>query len=176
MWQRPAIPSPTTEPVALEQAKRQCRIFHDDDDAYLADLITVARSHVEKYCGALFAERVVELVADDWADLALLPVVPVGDVTAITYIDIDGVEQTVGEGVYELANGGLSPLYGQSWPAKQYGSHITVAATVGYADADPVIKHAMLLLISDMYERREPEPSTERTTLDDLLANHREYA
>lgn len=175
MWQKPAIPSPTTEPVTLEQAKRQCRIFHDDDDGYLSDLIPVARSHVEKYCGALFAEREVELVADDWADLVLLPITPVVDVAAVTYTDMDGVDQTVGEGVYEVINGGLSPLYGQNWPAKRYGSRIIVAAMVGYADADPVARHAMLLLISDMYARREPEPAVERTNLDDLLANHREY-
>lgn len=176
MWQRPAIPSPTTEPVTLEQAKRQCRIFHDDDDGYLTELILVARSHVEKYCGALFGEREVELVADDWADLALLPITPVVDVTAVTYTDMDGVEQTVGEGVYEVINGGLSPLYGQFWPAKLHGSRIIVAATVGYTDVDPAARHAMLLLISDTYARREPEPTVERTTLDDLLANHREYS
>ncbi|MBL0934836.1 MAG: phage head-tail connector protein [Rhizobiaceae bacterium] len=175
MWQRPTIPSPTTEPVSLEQAKRQCRVFHDDDDAYLGELISVARSHVEKYCGALFAERAVDLVADDWSDLSVLPVVPAGDVTAVTYTDADGAEQTIGEGVYELVDGGLRLLRGQNWPAKQFGSRITVSASVGRVP-DPTVRHAMLLLISDMYERREPEPSSARSTLDDLLANHREYA
>lgn len=175
MWQRPTIPSPTTEPVSLEQARRQCRVFHDDDDAYLGELVSVARSHVEKYCGALFAERTVDLVADDWSDLSVLPVVPVGDVTAVTYTDAAGADQTIGEGVYELVDGGLRLQYGQNWPAKQFGSRITVSASVGRV-ADPAVRHAMLLLISDMYERREPEPSSERSTLDDLLANHREYA
>jgi len=105
----------------------------------------------------------------------LLPVVPVIDVTAVTYTDAAGDEQTVDESAYEVVNGGLVLLYGQNWPAKQFGSRITVSATVGRAP-EPEVRHAMLLLISDMYERREPEPSTERSTLDDLLANHREYS
>jgi len=175
MWQRPTIPNPTTEPVTLEQAKRQCRVFHDDDDAYFEEIIQVARSHVEKYCGALFAEREIELIASEWCDLEYLPVIPVSAVASVTYTDVDGAEQTVPTENYELVDGALHPIYGQVWPAKRFGSRVTVSVTAGATSIEPPVRHAMLLLISDTFDSREPQPSSGRTTLDDLLANHREY-
>jgi uncharacterized phiE125 gp8 family phage protein len=175
MWQKPVVPAPTTEPISLIQAKRHCRIFHDDDDEYLADLIVVARAHVERYCGALFGQRDVDLTADDWADLDAFPVTPVTDVL-ISYIGLDGLPVSLDDEAFDLRNGGIVLTNANAWPARQSGSQISVVATTGYAEPDAPVRHAMLLLLSDMYERREPEPAAGRTTLDDLLANHREYA
>ena len=176
MWLTASIPPPAVNPVSLEEAKWQCRVIHDDDDDYIEHLIVVALDHVEKYCGALFASRTGVFEASGWGDLSRLPSGPVTSVTGITYVDTIGDDQTVNPTVYELRLGGAFLRPGSQWPAAQLGSRITVTAEVGAAECPPAVKHAILLLVSDMYERREPEPAVERTTLDNLLSNHRYYA
>ena len=155
--------------MTLAEAKRQCRIEHNDDDSYLGHLIEVARDYVEKYCGTLFAACYVALTATNWADLAVLPI-KVGALVSVSYTDVTGDLQALAD--VELR--GCKIVHVAVWPDKQPGSQITVAATVGGV-CPAAVKHAMLLLISDMNERREPEPSIERTTFDNLLTNYRFY-
>lgn len=174
MWLTVTIPAPQTEPITLEEAKRQCNILHDDADEYLTHLVKVARAHVESYCGALFAVREAEFEASEWADLVRLPAVPVTDIPSIEYIDPAGGVQTIDDTTYEVRCGGVWLKPGNRWPQIQLGSRITVTASVG-DDCPAPVKHAMLLMISDMNERREPEPSVDPTTFDHLLVNYRYY-
>jgi uncharacterized phiE125 gp8 family phage protein len=175
MWIRQTVPPPPTEPVTLAEAKRQCNVFHDDDDPFFGHLIAVARAHVEGYCSWLLGVREIDLVATEWSDLATFPLQPVIDVTAISFSDADGERQTVDDAIYTLRNGCVALVPGHSWPTKMTGSEVTVAVKVGENGVPAPVKHAMLLMISDMYERREPEPSIGRTTFDDILTNHRFY-
>lgn len=157
--------------MTLAEAKRQCRIFHSDDDDYCSHLISVGRDHVEGYCSALYGARDLILEATSWADLAGLPVSVTG-VSAIDYIDAAGDEQTLSEDDFQYVDGAIVPT--AEWPEIQADTRIAVAASV-ISPCPPSVKHAILLLVSDMYERREPEPAVERTTLDNLLSNHRHY-
>lgn len=147
------------EPVTLTEAKLHCRVDFADDDDLLERLISVARDHVERYCGVRFASETVEITCDCFADFARLPEAPVSSVTKIAYVDTAGATQTLDTSVYELRPDGLEPSialkYGQQWPAIQLGSRITVTAVVGYGDAPEAVKHAMLMLIGAWYENRE---------------------
>lgn len=168
----------TDEPVSLVEAKRQVHAEDfADDDAQLGLLISAARDHVEKYCNTRFAAQTVTIKCDCFADMVRLPEAPVSSVTSITYVDTSGVTQTLADTVYELRADGLESSitlkYGQSWPTNQPKSRITVTAVVGYTDAPPAVKHAMLLWLSSGYEMRENASADAWTTFDCLLSNNR---
>lgn len=178
MWY-PAVvtTAPSAEPVTLPEAKKHVRAeYHTDDDAYITGLIASARDHVERYTGTFVAARSAVIKCDCFSDFWHVPLAPVRSV-AITYVDTDGVEQTLADTVYELRNEDLSTAivlkYGQTWPATQPGSRITVTAETGYTLMPPALKHAVLVWIGDAYEVRENAPSGDRTAFDDLLTNFR---
>jgi len=178
MWYPTTITTPAaSEPVSQQDAKRRLRIDFDDDNADIDLMIESARDHAEKYCNVRFAYQTVEMKCDGFCDLERLPEAPVSSVTSITYADTDGATQTLATSVYELRNDGLEAAivrkYGQQWPAIQSGSRITVTAVVGYADAPPAVKHAILLFIADAYEVRENAKLDDWTALDALLCNYR---
>lgn len=175
MWY-PAKPTgATVEPVTLDEAKRQARVMHNDDDAHLTHLIAAARDHVERYTGAAWAQQAVEVMCDGWSDLSRLPVFPVQSVV-IEYVDAAGDEQTLPGTVYEFRPDAAAVVLrpGQQWPATAVGTRISVTAVVGGA-TPPSVKHAILMLLSDLNENREIDAADARTTLDNLLANHRFY-
>jgi uncharacterized phiE125 gp8 family phage protein len=178
MWYPAKTVEPATaEPVTLDGVKRRLRVSFTDEDADMELMIASARDHAEKYCNVLFAEHTVELRCDCWADLARLPVAPVASVTSIAYVDTDGITTTLPDTEYELLAEALEacivPTYGKQWPAIQSGSRITVTAVVGYGEAPPAVKHALLLFIADAYEVRENAKVEDWTALDALLCNYR---
>lgn len=177
MWYTPTVTvEPGNEPVTLQEAKRQVRAEDfADDDAYLQDLIAVARSHVEGYCGARFASQTVEIECDDFADFAHVSVSPITSVSGIEYVDTGGEPATVGEDVYELRGNAIVLTHGKSWPARQPKSLITATLEVGFFECPPAVKHAMRLWIADAYANRENAAAPEWTALDALLCNHRYY-
>lgn len=99
------------------------------------------------------------------ASSIVIPAWPLVSVESIKYFDGDGVEQTLGEAIYEVDTDRrpgvvwLAPE--QSWPDLQPGRHnaITVNCTVGFDAVDnPPPEHAveaMLLLIAHWARNRE---------------------
>lgn len=176
MWYPPKVVTPPTDPISVEDAKRQCVVLHDDDDGLFEGYIAAARDYVEKYTGTPLAPQTVEIKCDSFADMARLPVAPVLSV-AISYIDTAGEEQTLTDDLYELRADGLDasaiPAYGKQWPVPRHGSRITVTADVGYEQLPASIRHAMLLWISDAYEQRENAATPSWTAFDSLLCNYR---
>jgi uncharacterized phiE125 gp8 family phage protein len=176
MWYPPKVVTPPTEPLTAEDAKRQCVVLHDDDDALFEGLIAAARDYVERYTGTPLAPQTVEVKCDRFTDMARLSVAPVVSV-AIAYVDTAGTEQTIADADIDLRADGLEasvvPAYGKQWPAVRMGSRITVTAEVGYETLPASIKHAMLLWIADAYEQRENAALPSWTAFDALLCNYR---
>ncbi len=181
MWYPTRVTTPaTSEPVTVEEAKRRLHVTFDDDDEDIKLMISSMRDHAEKYCNTRLASQTVEMKCDGFCDFARLPEAPVASVTSIAYVDTDGNDQTLADTVYELRNDGLEVAiilkYGQQWPATQMASRITVTAVVGYVEAPPAVKHAILLNIADGYENRENAELEEWTAFDALLCNFRRGA
>lgn len=177
MWYPPKVTTPSTEPVSVAEAKRQCNVLHDDDDALFTALIAAARDHVERYCGTPLATQTVEVKCDAFCDLRRLALAPAQSVSSISYIDTSGDEQTLPAPSYEQRFDGLEaaivPAYGQRWPVKQIGSRITLTLVVGYEAIPAAVKHAMLLWIAEAYLNRENTETPEWTAFDTLLTNYR---
>jgi hypothetical protein len=140
--------APLQEPLTLDEAKLQCRIdpgFNDDDD-YVTSLMIGARQHVEKLMRRAIFPRGMQLFMDHfpfpiydgtinindrhclygyfWHALAIrLPRPRCLSVQSITYIDLNGVTQTLPTTQYfvdinsEPAR--IVPQPGQYWPYTQ---------------------------------------------------------
>jgi len=180
MWYPSTVTvAPTTEPVALDQAKQQCIVDTTDDDTLLGRLIKAARAHVEEYCNARWAEQTIVSKCDSFADFARLSEGPLNSVTSISYVDPAGETQTLDAAVYEARKDGLEPSVGlksgQTWPRILFGSRITLTAVYGGSVPESV-QHAMLIWIEDAYLNRENAERLALTVFDSLLCNHRRGA
>lgn len=181
MWYPAAVTAAAaSEPVSAAEVKAQTTIDFTDDDALITLLIAGARAFAEKYTGTRLVTQTVSVKCDCFADMEKLPEAPVQSITSISYIDVDGVTQTLATSVYELRNDVLQTSivlkFNQVWPSIQVGSRITVVAVVGYAAVPDDIKRAILLYIADGYADRENDKETGWTCFDSLLINHRRNA
>jgi uncharacterized phiE125 gp8 family phage protein len=184
MWNTPTVVvAPAVEPVTLAEAKIQCRV--DDDDTSFDDdlnhLVKAARVHAEYYCGVYFATQTVRAQCDSFIDMARLPMAPVQSVSSIAYIDTAGDPQTVAAETFSLRQDAFEPAIrikrGQTWPAIEIGSRITLEAVVGGVPDDDV-RHAMKMLVAHWFVTREAViigtiTANVPISVDALLANHR---
>lgn len=188
MWYPPTVTvAPASEPVTLAEAKLHCRVDGDDEDVWFNTRIAAVRSYVEKYTGIYVTARTVTVKCDSFTDFANIPVLPLGAVSSVSYVDVAGNTQTLPSSVYEVRSDGLEASVvlkaGQSWPTIQTGSRITLTASAGYAVVQDDLKTAILFLVADAYRSREnttigvgitqtPELPHAVTA---LLANYRVY-
>ncbi len=187
MWYQPTIIEPVAgEPVSLDDAKAQCGVLAAETsfDAQIARLIRAARAHVEAYCGILLGAQTVAASCDGFADLLRPPVVPIGSVDTIEYVDVDGDDQHLPDTVYEAHLDGMEPSIvlrsGQSWPAILPRSRVVLTVVAGLDPLPDDIQHAMLLLIAHWFAVREAVNvgnivSSVPMSVDALLANHRRW-
>lgn len=180
MWYPATITvAAAAEPVSLTAAKEQCHVEAADTtfDNELNRLIAAARGYAERVCGVRFYTQTVAIKCDSFDDLAWLPEAPVQSITSIEYVDTSGASQTLASSVYEERLDGLDPQvvlkYGQTWPAIQPGSRITVTAVVGHATVPDDVLQAMLLYIEHLFTGVEMTALGGWTDVDNLLFNHR---
>ena len=159
------ITAPQAEPVTLDAAKQHLAVAHTGDDLMISTLITAARQALDGPDGILgraLMPQVWQLVLDRFPpDVVSIPLSPTLSVTQVTYIDVDGVQQTVSDNDYLWENDS-EPA--RMWPVAQWPTTkdrpgaVRITFSAGYADAESVpapLRAAMLLHISDMYVNRE---------------------
>ncbi len=163
------ITHPTSEPVdLLNDVKPHLRLYHSEEDAYLAGRIRAARQHVEwVLTKRALITQTLELTLRRWPDSGVirLPQPPLQSVTHIKYIDSSNTEHIIEGG--DLANyiidtdsepGEITPL--TSWPSVtlRKTAAIKVRYVAGYASAadipEPLIQ-GLLMLVGHFYENRE---------------------
>lgn len=164
--------APTSEPLALADAKAQILISDDitDQDVYIeTTLIPAVRDRAELATQRAMLPQAWDLVRDGFpVDGYLeLPKPPLVSVTHVKYRDTAGVLQTWAASNYVVEapagprcrRGRLSLAYGVTWPStyRQAGD-VTVRFICGYANAasvPPLLKAAMLLDLATLYAQRE---------------------
>lgn len=173
--------APAVEPVTVADVKMACRIIDDSEDSYLSLLISTARRYGETITGRSFITQGWRLTLDSfpgpgqmgvpWGKAYGIPghaIVlergPVTAVTSITYIGMDGTQQTMPPSDYTWVDSGsiarVTPVFGKIWPIPlpQIGA-VQVNYTAGFgATADLVpetVRHWMLVRVATMYENRE---------------------
>lgn len=175
--------APSAEPLTLEQVKAHLKVEIADDDALIGALLTAARQHLDGadgWLGRALMPQTWKLTLDDfprgraggrtgWIKLPLPPLIAVD---SVTYVDADGVGQTLAESGYQLIAGGdwpscLAPAWNSEWPATRgQPSAVSVTFQCGYAgataspvdaatDVPETVRAAMKLLIGHWYQNRE---------------------
>lgn len=151
-------------------------------DPMLNMLITAARQHAETYLKRALITQTMDLHLDHFPCWGItLP--PLQSVTAITYFDSNGVEQTLTADQYLVDSttqpARITPAYGLVWPTTQYRNNaVKVRFVAGYGAASAVpacIKNWMLIRIKTLWDQRDQltkqlgMPVFETTWVDGLL-------
>ena len=179
--------APVAEPISLDEAKRHVRIDIDetDHDDYLQDLITVAREQVEMITWRRLGSQTWYAYLDDWpsADYIELPFGSLISVTAIKYTDVDGDESTWSSAEYivgtDYQKGRITLADGYTWPSENlYPSNpIEIEFVCGVVTIPAQVKHAMKMIISELFENRETSivgvSFQEMEMVNNLLSNYR---
>jgi len=182
------IDPPEDAVVSLEEAKAHLRVDHDDDNDYIESLVDVATATIDGpagWLGRCLVEQTLEWRGPGFAPCdGRLPYPPVISVESVKYDDNVGAEQTVPNGNYRVVGQPSQPrlilAFGASWPSARCDDE---AVRVRYVAGWPVetegdgedavttwtgpapIRHAILLMVSQLYENREAASETPQAEL-----------
>ena len=182
--------APVVQPISLNEVKRHLRIDIDDvdQDDYLQDLIVVARRRVESITWRKLITQTWYAYLQNWprGEYIELPFGSLQSVTAIKYTDDDGDESTWSSSEYivgtDYQKGRITLADGYTWPNETlYPSNpIEIEFLCGYglaASVPPELKHAMKMIISELFENREISivgvSFQEMDTINNLLSDYR---
>lgn len=162
------VTAPATEPLTVAQVADHLRLDQGNEDDYLESLISAARELVESETNRALITQTWEISWNSWPRFPIeLPKSPLVSVTSVKYLDDTGTETTWSASNYRVkAFAGPRPLpgrvslaYGITLPTNQSVSDsIVIRYVAGYGAATSVpkaIKQAILLVIGEMYARRE---------------------
>jgi len=156
----------TAAVVTAAEFKTHARIYHTQDDAYIATLILSATQVIEAetrraLINRSFAYQLEGFPADGEI---ILPRSPLSSVTSVTYTDAAGATQTLSASLYHVYSvngvGRVVLKSTESWPATvgTGALDVTVNFVAGYgataASVPVALDHAVLLQATHMYENR----------------------
>jgi uncharacterized phiE125 gp8 family phage protein len=149
--------------ITLNQAKVQCRVDTDDDDAYITSLISVAQASIDgKYgIGVALQPNTYRMSYDKfpWIGGMTIGIYPVISIDLITYLDMDGNLQTLDPSIYtyDLDANPVEVLrfYNAAFPTTlPTPGAIKINFTAGFQTVPADLVQAMLFIIGHMYENR----------------------
>lgn len=179
------VVEPTTSAVSVSEAKEHLVITDSDHDVLLSRLILAAERHAESYLGGFISTRTVELVANAFPSSSelQLPTFPIQTVSSVTYTDSNGDSQSFTAYREDLngKNGKLVALNGWADTQENTPDAVKVRMVVGYTSVPEDIRHAILLKVAELFERREEavigaSVSPSMNTFKTLLNMHRRFA
>lgn len=131
-------------------------------DLLLSALIVTARQQAEHRTGRALIEQQWVLSLAEFEARIDLPKPKLVSVQSVTYLDANGVRQTLANTEYQVVTseliGYIKPAYGKTWPAcRVQPESVQITFTAGYgASASSVpqsIKDWMLMAINTMYNQ-----------------------
>ena len=162
--------APAVEPVSLAEAKAHLRVDISDDDSYISALITAARQYVEEYLDRALIAQQLTMRMDSFPYEFELPRPPMASSgtltsTSITYTleAATPTTTTLSTATYRVDRndtpGRIRTIYGGTWPSHLADPNaVSVTWWAGYgssgSDVPAAIRHAMLMIIGHLYERR----------------------
>ncbi len=150
-----------SEPVTVNEANAHLKVT--GEDTLVESLIITARMMIERYLNRSLVSQTWTAYDDCWGGELCLPYPPLVSVTHVKYRDLNGVLQTLASSNYWVNSfeqpGNIKYVYGFTPPELQYGrpNSIEVEYVAGYTGDEGVpepIRHAMKILLTDMYEHR----------------------
>lgn len=158
---------PVSEPVSLAEAQLHLRLDTEGsppshpDDTLVQTLISASRENAEQYTGVTIAQASYKIESFVDKDHIKLQTFPVTSIESVSYVDEDGLTETVDASLYEINNFYRpSRLY---LKGTAFRVELTVRFTAGYTDGQSPntfptpagVKAAILLMLGNLYENRE---------------------
>lgn len=156
---------PAVEPVTLAEAKAHLRVGHADEDAFISNLISAARRHIEALTGLCFITQTWSCYRDCWPDAPAVDLLlsPVQSVATVNIYGEDDVAAPLDAAHYVLdaasrpARLALRPS--RIWPLPgraTNGIEIVLIAGFGAAGSDvpQPLRQAILQLTAHWYSHR----------------------
>jgi len=187
------VTAPAEEPVSLDELKDHLAETDSSFDKTITELGVAARVYVEDTLWRALRPQTWDQYFDRFAAKMFLRRPPLATSNAIThvkYTNTAGTVVTVGSTVYETGDEDgvplIRPQYSQTWPsgARGHPDDVVVRTIVGYGstagaaiDVPGPLRHAIKLLVGDMYAHRETEVTgtivARIGTFDSLVAPYR---
>lgn len=160
------LSAPLALVLSLEDAKRHLRIEHDDDDAYLTDLIAQSTDHLESVSGLRLMTQTWRQYLDEipQSRSIRLAAQPVQSIAAMQVYDEAGNPQAISPASLDLDAVSSPPrlvVHETVQTAKAInGIEIDIVAGFGDTPADvpDSLRRALLLLVAHAYEFRGAVP------------------
>lgn len=166
---RALVTAPAELPVTRALAKAHVRANADDtsEDDLFDQIIAAATEDAETHLWRKLVTQTWDIWFDGFpcgGEGFEVPLPPLQSVTSITYVDADGVTQTLSSSLYQVDTSAepavIRAAYNETWPVvrDQTQQVVKVRAVVGYGGAALVPKaivQGILVLIADRYEHRE---------------------
>ncbi|TWT64243.1 head-tail connector protein [Rubinisphaera italica] len=152
--------APETTAVDLTTVKRHCRIDHTDDDVYLTSLINVATETIEEEVQKTLVTTSYRLQIDAFpCGVFQVPFPPLITIDEISY-QLSGEREVLSSSKYQVDEsnvpGRLKILQQPSHDSVMGGIWIDFTAGHEPANVPAKLKHCLLMLVSHLYEMREP--------------------
>jgi uncharacterized phiE125 gp8 family phage protein len=171
--------APIEEPVTVAEVKLYTRVYHDVEDALIAQWIKSGRKAAEDYQHRSYVTQTWVMNLDSFpCSQILLPRPPLVSVESIKYYDTDNVEYTVDAATYYVDSssevGRLSLNYGISWPTITLRpiNAVKITFVTGYGAPEDVpdqFKDAIYLYCAYRFENRIAESGTIPRAFFDIL-------
>lgn len=155
--------SPTYSAViSTADLKAFLRVTHSDEDALIEAMRAASIQYIENFCNLALGDRTAVMYLDDFPQTMEIPVGPVNSITAIEYATGAASKDTLSASNYYVdTNRKPARVTFINFPSIYQYSHQGVEITFNYgfaeADVPEAIVHAIKLLVSHMYELRQPE-------------------
>ena len=173
--------SPTTV-VTLAKAKKHLRVDSDfiDEDDLIQDYIDAAVTQAENYIGGHITDKNVVIKMDVFDNPLVFEVFPIKAVSSVKYYEAgDENEKTLDTENYNLTaetSKRFSIRFKNDLPSLQTRfDAVIVTVNVGMTTIDKPISQAVLLMVADMYERREDRAEVLSTAAMSLLRSYKKF-
>lgn len=172
----------TTTVVTLAKAKKHLRIEADftDEDDLIQDYIDAAVTQAENYIGGYITDKNIVIKMTGFDNPLVFEAFPVKSVTSVKYFEQgDETEKTMDAENYVLT-AETSKRYairfkGDLPTVQDRFDAVTVTINVGMVTIDKPIAQAVLLMVADMYERREDRAEVLSTAGMSLLRSYKKF-
>jgi len=183
------ISDPASFPITLQQVKEWTRVKVNTSDAELSGLIQAATGSAESIMNRPIINRSYTQTMDFLPSIIQLQEVKVQSVTSITYLDTDGIQQTLAADQYRIDFGSLykrasiEPAHSITWPnVRNVSGSVIITYVAGFGedlnDVPADVQQAIAYLVGHYYDTRDivGENKMIPETSNDILLRHRAYA
>lgn len=168
--------------VSLSKVKKHLRVDADfqDEDVIIESYIDAAIAMAENFIGGHIVEKNIKIELDAFDAPFVFEAFPVKQITSVTYYEENVAEiKTLPSSDYKLTSETFKRFilrFKNTLPTTQKRDDaVSITVKVGMDTIPKPIVQAVLLMVADMFERREDRVETISTTSAALLRPYKKY-